>query len=151
MKWCFWKYKFYKVEFPFIFFIFYTLFCSLSQNKPGRQDVPFVVLGHILLSGGWVTYHVEIMDYIHCLSWSLLCIVCLWRKSFTQLYMVRYGKGCQHCNLPTQLGAFVQLRKSCATLLKIELIFCHFNTFLKTAMQDRKTWKAIVVRGQHSL
>ena len=37
-----------KCEFPFIFFIFYyTLFCSLSQNKPGRQDVPFVVLGHI--------------------------------------------------------------------------------------------------------
>ena len=35
-------------EFPFIFFKFYTLFCSLSQNKPGRQDVPFVVLGHIL-------------------------------------------------------------------------------------------------------
>ena len=33
-------------EFPFIFFVFYTLFCSLSQNKPGRQDVPFVVLGH---------------------------------------------------------------------------------------------------------
>ena len=34
-------------EFPFIFFIFYTLFGSLLQNKPGRQDVAFVVLGHI--------------------------------------------------------------------------------------------------------
>ena len=30
-------------EFILIFFIFYTLFCSLSQNKPGRQNVPFVV------------------------------------------------------------------------------------------------------------
>ena len=39
--------SFTKCEFPFIFFIFYTLFCLLSQNKPGRQDVPFVVLGHI--------------------------------------------------------------------------------------------------------
>ena len=39
MKWIFWKYKFYKV---WIFFIFYTQFGSLSQNKPGRQDVPFV-------------------------------------------------------------------------------------------------------------
>ena len=29
------------------FLLFYTLFCSLSHNKPGRQDVPFVVLGHI--------------------------------------------------------------------------------------------------------
>ena len=38
-----WKYNF---TFPFIFFIFYTLFCSLSQNEHGRQDVPFVVLGH---------------------------------------------------------------------------------------------------------
>ena len=35
-----------KSVFPFIFFIFYPLFCSLSQNEPGRQDVPFVVLGH---------------------------------------------------------------------------------------------------------
>ena len=41
--------SFTKCEFLFIFFIFYTLFCSLSQNKPGRQDVPFVVLGHIVL------------------------------------------------------------------------------------------------------
>ena len=38
--------SFTKCEFPFIFLIFYTLFCSLSQNKPGRQDVPCVVLGH---------------------------------------------------------------------------------------------------------
>ena len=29
-----------------LFSLFYTLFGSLSQNKPGRQDVPFVVLGH---------------------------------------------------------------------------------------------------------
>ena len=36
-----------KCEFPFIFFIFYTLFCSFFQNKSGRQDVPLVVLGHI--------------------------------------------------------------------------------------------------------
>ena len=36
-------------EFPFIFFIlFCTLFCSLSQIKPGRQDVPFAVLGPII-------------------------------------------------------------------------------------------------------
>ena len=28
-------------------YTFYTLFCSLSQNELGRQDVPFVVLGHI--------------------------------------------------------------------------------------------------------
>ena len=35
-------------EFSFIFYIFYTLFCSLSQNKPGRQDVPFVVLGKLV-------------------------------------------------------------------------------------------------------
>ena len=33
--------------FPFIFSIFYTLFCSLSQNKPDRLDVPFVVLDRI--------------------------------------------------------------------------------------------------------
>ena len=39
--------SFTKCEFPFIFFAFYTLFCSWSQNKPGRQNVPFVVLGHI--------------------------------------------------------------------------------------------------------
>ena len=38
----------YELNFSFIFFIFYTLFCSLSQNKPGRQDVPFVVLGNML-------------------------------------------------------------------------------------------------------
>ena len=30
------------------FLLFYTLFCSLSQNEAGRQDVPFVVLGHII-------------------------------------------------------------------------------------------------------
>ena len=35
------------VNFLLFIFIFYTLICSLSQNKPGRQDVPFVVLGHI--------------------------------------------------------------------------------------------------------
>ena len=35
-----------KCEFPFIFFIFYTVL-FISQNKPGRKDVPFVVLGHI--------------------------------------------------------------------------------------------------------
>ena len=39
--------SFTKWEFPFIFLIFCILFCSLSQNKPGRQDVPFVALGHI--------------------------------------------------------------------------------------------------------
>ena len=33
--------------FPFIFLIFCKLFWSLSQNEPGRQDGPFVVLGHI--------------------------------------------------------------------------------------------------------
>ena len=38
-----------KFAFPFIFFIlFCTLFCSLSQIKPGRQDVPFAVLGPII-------------------------------------------------------------------------------------------------------
>ena len=36
------------VNFLLFSLIFYTLFCSLSQNKPGRQDVPFVVLGHIM-------------------------------------------------------------------------------------------------------
>ena len=41
--------SFTKCDFPFIFFIVYTLFCSLSQNKPGRQDVLFVVLGHICI------------------------------------------------------------------------------------------------------
>ena len=46
MNWYFWKYK---CKFHFISNIFYSLFCSLSQNKPDRQDVPFVVLGHILL------------------------------------------------------------------------------------------------------
>ena len=30
--------------------IFYTLFYSLSKNKLGRQDVPFVVMGHIFLT-----------------------------------------------------------------------------------------------------
>ena len=39
--------EFTKCVFPFIFFIFYTLFCLLSQNKLGWQDVPFVALGHI--------------------------------------------------------------------------------------------------------
>ena len=38
---------FQSVPFPFILFLFCKLFCSLSQNKLGRQDVPFVVLGHI--------------------------------------------------------------------------------------------------------
>ena len=42
--------SFTKCEFIFILFIFYALFCSLSQNKPGRQEVPFVVLGHILVT-----------------------------------------------------------------------------------------------------
>ena len=41
--------SFTKRDFPFIFFIFYKLFCSLPQNKHGRQDVPFVVLGHICM------------------------------------------------------------------------------------------------------
>ena len=36
-----------KCDFSIIFFLFYTLFGSLSKNKLGRQDVPFVVLGHI--------------------------------------------------------------------------------------------------------
>ena len=36
-----------KSVFPFIFFTFCTLLCPLSQNQLGRQDVPFVVLGHI--------------------------------------------------------------------------------------------------------
>ena len=45
------KLSFTKCKFPFIFFIFYTLFGSLSQNKPGRQDAPFVVLGHIFPLG----------------------------------------------------------------------------------------------------
>ena len=30
-----------------LFSLYLTLFCSLSQNEAGRQDVPFVVLGHI--------------------------------------------------------------------------------------------------------
>ena len=34
------------VDFP-LFSLYFTQFCSLSQSKPGRQDVPFVVLGHI--------------------------------------------------------------------------------------------------------
>ena len=38
--------RFSKCEFIFTLFTFYTLFCSLSENKPGRQNVPFVVLGH---------------------------------------------------------------------------------------------------------
>ena len=33
--------------FYFILFIFYTLFCSLSQNTLSRQDVPLVVMGHL--------------------------------------------------------------------------------------------------------
>ena len=36
--------------FPFIFFIFYTLFCSLSQNELGR---PFVVMGHNINKQIW--------------------------------------------------------------------------------------------------
>ena len=32
----------------FYFILFCTLFCLLSQNKPGWQDVPLVVLGHII-------------------------------------------------------------------------------------------------------
>ena len=44
LMWYFLKYNFYKVWISIIFFIFCTLFCSLSQNKPGRQNVPFVVL-----------------------------------------------------------------------------------------------------------
>ena len=32
--------------FVIIFFVFYTLFCSISQNKPGRHKVPFVVMCH---------------------------------------------------------------------------------------------------------
>ena len=33
----------------FLLFPLYFTHCSLSQNKPGRQDVPFVELGHICL------------------------------------------------------------------------------------------------------
>ena len=36
-----------KSIFAVIFFIFCTLFCSLSQNKLGWINVPFVVLDHI--------------------------------------------------------------------------------------------------------
>ena len=45
--WYFWKYNFYKVCISFYliwFSLFYTLFCSLSQNKLSRQDVPFIVI-----------------------------------------------------------------------------------------------------------
>ena len=34
--------------FLIMFFIFYTLFCPISQNKPGRHKVTFVVMRHIL-------------------------------------------------------------------------------------------------------
>ena len=37
-----------KCVFPFIFFTFYALLCSLSPHELGRQDVPFVVMGHII-------------------------------------------------------------------------------------------------------
>ena len=40
--------SFTKCEFHFILFIFYTLFCSLSQNKPGRQKMSLLLY--------WVTY-----------------------------------------------------------------------------------------------
>ena len=35
--------------FYFILFLFYTLFCSFSQNKLSRQDVPFIVIGHTFI------------------------------------------------------------------------------------------------------
>ena len=36
----------------FSFYILHTVW-SLSQNKPGRQDEPFVVLGHNRLTKAW--------------------------------------------------------------------------------------------------
>ena len=38
-------------------FIFYTLFCSLSQNELGRKDEPFVVLGHISICYSVISPH----------------------------------------------------------------------------------------------
>ena len=43
--------------FPFIFFIFYTLFVHyLRMNLAGRQDVPFVVMGHIYSLTGFMPF-----------------------------------------------------------------------------------------------
>ena len=36
------KYVFYLIT----FFIFYNIFCPISQNKSGRHKVPFVVMCH---------------------------------------------------------------------------------------------------------
>ena len=51
-----------KRVFPFIFFIFYTIFCSFSQNKLGRQDVPFVVMGHIYAILIYLLYRANQVD-----------------------------------------------------------------------------------------
>ena len=51
---------------PLIFFIFYTLFCSLSQNELGRQDVPFVVMDHISLIPAWWSPNIQYLKWGSC-------------------------------------------------------------------------------------
>ena len=54
MKWYFCKYNVYKVCISFYFlYILHSILCII--NKPGRQDVPSVVLGHIWWWWWW--YH----------------------------------------------------------------------------------------------
>ena len=119
-------------EFPFNFFIFYTLFCSLSQNKPGRQDVPFVALGHIYI-GLWIKFLALIISqrYLgrksqvfgnpHCCDGSFgeeLKIEPWWSilhsfraVSFCNVYQVMQ----QPCSSSIRVG--VPLRSSCVATL----------------------------------
>ena len=56
--------------FHFILFIFYTLFCSLSENELGREDVPFVVMGHI-----WKMNEGSCVRTVPCISpWRTWCV-----------------------------------------------------------------------------
>ena len=41
--------------FLIIFFIFYTLLCSISLNKPGRHKVALAVMRHMQDTSAWVT------------------------------------------------------------------------------------------------
>ena len=52
------------LHFSFIFFIFCTLFCSLSQNIPVRQD--FVVLGHVQNKEHGSYFFIYLPFKLHC-------------------------------------------------------------------------------------
>ena len=112
MKWYFWKYKF-----PFLFFIFYILFCSLSPNNfladkmslllslvTYRQSKITTPKSSVFVAKGW-----ENTGHSHCIKkhsfsasrallcthflWNTLCSILPWKfpNAFKEItLMVRY-------------------------------------------------------------